>query len=267
MERRADTLNGDASSLFSNARGGNDFIFGGNSKDTLQGDAIQLNENAQGGNDVLSGGAGDDFIFGDSTFMLDNTSGGNDLLTGGEGNDALFGDSSPAKSRNGGNDTLIGVNPFRCRPGVGEVDNLTGNGGRDRFVLGDGRTAYYVGQGEVDHGIINDFSVADQDVIQLHGKAVDYDLKNFSLGSISGVDIFLDGSNELIGSVLNVSTTTLNLYNSAFRLCRVIVLYHNPLQFSESSHVSKGALRPTLLQIITVPDRFGNGSGSLLSLP
>lgn len=211
-----DAINGDANSLFANAKGGNDQIYGGQDNDTINGDAIQLNDNAQGGNDHLFGGAGDDFIFGDSTFMLDNTQGGHDSLIGGAGNDALFGDSSPARTRTGGYDSLTGVNPWSANPGLGEVDNLTGNGGRDRFVLGDARTAYYVGQGNVDHGIIQDFKFADQDVIQLHGQVSDYELKNFSLGGISGVDIFLSGSSELIGSVLGVSTATLNLNSSAF---------------------------------------------------
>lgn len=211
-----DTMNGDASALFANAQGGNDHLFGGDGNDTVRGDAGQLSGNAQGGNDKLFGGTGNDFIFGDSTFMLDNTQGGNDFLVGGEGNDALFGDSSPVRTRTGGNDILIGVEPASAQPGFGEVDNLTGNGGSDRFVLGDARTPYYVGQGEVDHGIIQDFRFADQDVIQLHGQAINYELKDFSLGSISGVDIFLTGTNELIGSVLGISTATLNLNSSAF---------------------------------------------------
>jgi Ca2+-binding RTX toxin-like protein len=211
-----DDIFGDASTLFNNARGGNDHIFGGEGNDTIHGDAGQLNNHAQGGNDRLFGGQGNDFIFGDGVFMLDNTKGGDDVLVGGEGNDALFGDSSPLKTRNGGNDILTGVNPSSSQPGVGEIDNFTGNGGRDRFIFGDARTAYYVGQGDVDHGIINDFSFADKDIIQLHGKAINYELKDFSLGRISGIDIILKGSNELIGSVLNQSTATLNINSSAF---------------------------------------------------
>jgi hypothetical protein len=55
------------------------------------------------------------------------------------------------------------------------VDILTGGGGRDRFVLGDSKGAYYVGQGNNDYAKITDFNLR-QDSLNL-GSA-----KNISFG-------------------------------------------------------------------------------------
>lgn len=213
-----DIVEGDALAMFVNAQGGNDQIWGEAGNDNLRGDAQEMRGSAQGGNDVIDGGAGDDFVFGDSVLMFDNTVGGNDILIGGTGNDSLFGDSSPFQTRNGGQDTLIGVDPNSENPGFGEFDALTGNGGSDVFVLGDEQAAYYLGQGDIDHAAIFDFSLLDGDVIQLQGDAADYVLQNFTVGSLSGVAIALQETGDLIGAVINLSTAELSLANvSAFR--------------------------------------------------
>lgn len=130
---------------------------------------------------------------------------GKDYIVGLEGNDALYGGN--------GSDTLIGVNPYTCNPGYGEIDILDGGNGRDTFVLGDFRQAYYKGKGLQDYAIIKDFST--QDTIQLHGNRCLYELsETYSLGGKSGTSIFLKDTHELIGFVEGV--TGLNLANNDF---------------------------------------------------
>lgn len=53
------------------------------------------------------------------------------------------------------------------------------------------------------------------DRIQLHGSTDDYELSDFTQGSVSGVAISLQDSNDLIGAVVGLSTSELNLNNSA----------------------------------------------------
>lgn len=66
--------------------------------------------------------------------------------------------------------------------GVGEIDLLSGGGGRDTFLLGVGRTGanpvaqgFYVGQGEADFAYIKSFEI-NKDSIQLAGRPGDYGL-------------------------------------------------------------------------------------------
>lgn len=59
---------------------------------------------------------------------------GNDSVFGGTGSDRLFGDE--------GDDVLTGADATVGR-GVGEIDQLTGGVGRDRFVLGATGGAFY----------------------------------------------------------------------------------------------------------------------------
>jgi hypothetical protein len=125
---------------------------------------------------------------------------GNDRIVGLEGNDALYGGR--------GSDTLIGVNPYACNPGYGEIDILDGGNGRDTFVLGDFRQAYYKGKGLQDYALIKDFST--QDTIQLHGNRCLYELsETYSLGGKSGTSIFLKDTYELIGFVEGVTGLSL----------------------------------------------------------
>ncbi|MFO1347507.1 MAG: hypothetical protein U1F12_02845 [Pseudomonadales bacterium] len=97
----------------SNAKAGNDTLYGGAGNDQLMGN---------GGNDTLYGGSGNDKLFGDS---YSNgglyTDKGDDYLDGGEGDDTLYGGA--------GNDTLIG--------GTGN-DTLVGGEGEDVYVFGAG---------------------------------------------------------------------------------------------------------------------------------
>lgn len=213
-----DTVYGDALFLEDFAMGGNDNLSGGAGDDVVVGDGLFLLGQAQGGDDVVKGDRGNDQVMGDAAELLDRAQGGDDWVIGGQGNDHLYGDAmNMAATASGGDDILLGIELLNCHPGKGELDTLTGNGGRDRFVLGDNYRAYYVGEGIDDHAILTDFSLADQDLIQLHGTAADYELQNFDLGTVSGVSIFLQGTDEMIGAVLNLTADALTLDSSAFQ--------------------------------------------------
>jgi Ca2+-binding RTX toxin-like protein len=190
-EDASDKLYGEDGNDLIQGDGGNDLVDGGKGKDILWGDD---------GNDTVLGMNGSDAISGGD---------GNDSLEGGKGNDALWGDE--------GADTLIGVDAKSASPGKGERDTLTGGrsyywgDGKDTFILGDGKKVYYDdgknnNPGKGDYALIRNFN-ADEDIIQLHGTANDYALKNSPRGMPSGTAIFLDtaGKDELIGIVADVS--------------------------------------------------------------
>jgi Ca2+-binding RTX toxin-like protein len=156
------------------------------------------------GNDVMDAGAGNDQLYGGTD---------NDTLRGGTGNDKLYGEA--------GNDSLIGVNASSTTPGRGEIDQLTGGGGRDRFHLGDANRFYY-GDGNAsvagvgDYALITDFKQAEGDVIQLKGVASSYRLGSSPVNGLSGTAVFVktSGVDELIGIVQGV--TNLSLSSAAF---------------------------------------------------
>jgi len=110
-------------------------------------------------------------------------------------------------------DIITGVDPTSQTPGRQEVDILTGNGGGDTFVLGDGVKVFYDdisrrSPGTTDYAIITDFSIVEGDVIQLTGQADFYTLGNVQPGTIAGTGIFLDAGqrrSELIGILQDVS--------------------------------------------------------------
>ncbi|MGB3509284.1 MAG: hypothetical protein WBA93_08585, partial [Microcoleaceae cyanobacterium] len=134
---------------------------------------------------------GKDILTGDSQ---DN------ILTGNEGNDRLKGLE--------GDDELIGVNPNSSNPGFLETDKLWGNEGVDSFILGDAEAVYYDDgrrdtRGRKDRAIIYDFD-ANEDRIQLHGSADDYEIQ--LTGNQKHTQIFYiadQGKPELIGQVQN----------------------------------------------------------------
>jgi Ca2+-binding RTX toxin-like protein len=124
-----------------------------------------------------------------------------DMIMGTTEDDILFGGL--------GNDTLTGTDST----GTSEVDWLTGGGGQDTFVLGDAELAFYQ-DGRPNSPGIGDFAAVldfnpQQDIIQLHGTADDYSLKQFSVqGGVTGTAIYLDGATpvpELVGAVVGVS--------------------------------------------------------------
>ncbi|MEM7554564.1 MAG: hypothetical protein AAF378_10760 [Cyanobacteria bacterium P01_A01_bin.84] len=144
----------------------------------------------------------------------------NNKLVGTDGNDQIFARRGNDRLLGGkGNDTLVGV-----EPGVSianERDVFLGGSGADTFVLGDKKQAYYNDgnsskSGVSDYGRIDDFSLNQKDVIQLHGKASDYSLGSTTVGGNNRTGIFLKEGNgkELIGVVNN--TQGLDLQSSAF---------------------------------------------------
>ncbi|MDZ8030644.1 calcium-binding protein [Nostoc sp. DedSLP04] len=173
----------------------NNFLFGNTSNNTL---------NARVGDDTLDGSNGDDILNGED---------GNDSLQGGPGNDILNGGS--------GNDILIGTFPGSpLPPGLGEIDNLTGGAGADRFILGDAENVFYddnntTNPGFGDLAFITDFN-SSQDRIELNGFSQDYRLQVVG----SNTRIFLDKlgaeQDEIIGIVQGVVGLTLDSDNFTF---------------------------------------------------
>ncbi len=173
----------------------NNFLFGNTSNNTF---------NGGGGNDTLDGNLGNDIL---------NGGNGDDSLQGGPGNDVLNGGS--------GDDILIGVFPGSALPpGIGEIDNLTGGAGADRFILGDAENVFYddnntTNPGFGDLATIIDFD-SSQDRIQLNGFSEDYRLQ--VLGS--NTRIFLDKlgaeQDEIIGIVQGVVNLNFDSDNFIF---------------------------------------------------
>jgi Ca2+-binding RTX toxin-like protein len=189
-------------------------LFGSDGNDTIKGSSG--NDNLQGGSgtDTIFGGAGNDEIYAGSATQLTS-----DILVGGFGSDLLVG--------SGGNNRLTGVDISGVlKPGLGEVDILTGNGGNDVFVLGDANAIYYNDgymrlSGAVEgFAKITDFNSGDK--IELKGASSNYSLMNYNNNGISGIGIYAKLStgmmqsqyNELIAVVQNVAPTLLNLSNS-----------------------------------------------------
>jgi Ca2+-binding RTX toxin-like protein len=187
-------------------------LFGDNGKDNVFGSFVDDILSGGEDDDVVSGFTGNDQVFGD---------GGNDRVSGDQGNDSVFGGF--------GDDILIGADTFSPQPlvGLGEIDTLTGDQGRDTFTLGtvlaDGTELIFYNDGNPatagtnDYGLIADFNSSDSlDVIQLSGSVDKYILGASPSGLPEGTGIFLnDGATpELIGIVANISQNNLSLTNA-----------------------------------------------------
>ncbi|HAX77653.1 MAG TPA: hypothetical protein DCY88_17915 [Cyanobacteria bacterium UBA11372] len=134
------------------------------------------------------------------------------MVCGDSGNDDVYGDK--------GKDTVIGANPKAQRPGIGEVDRLTGGSESDTFILGSKMGAYYndgntKDKGLSDYAIITDFN-SKQDFIVLSGSASGYRLVTSPKGLPSGTAIYQRTAieDELIAIVQG--TTDLSLSSSYF---------------------------------------------------
>jgi len=137
---------------------------------------------------------------------------------------------------------LIGVDPKSAIPGKGEIDNLTGGTGSDKFILGD---ATWIGYddgnsalaGNNDYAQITDFNPTD-DIIQLRGTSSDY------LLTVSGSNTNLyynkPGSepDELIAVIQN--RTGLNLTGNSFNYVSSFVLPSITLDISPASVTEDG---------------------------
>lgn len=187
-----DTLRGGADDEMIRGFAGNDRLIGAAGRDLMYGGS---------GNDRTYAGSGNDRVYGGP---------GNDLLVGGKGNDAMFG--------GGGRDRLIGVYTRAGQPGVGEIDQLTGGKGPDTFVLGDQQKVYYAdGPATSNYAVVKDFTLSQEDVLQLNGKASDYSLGSSPQGLPSGTALVYEGgtSNEIIAIIQG--DTNLSLNSSAFK--------------------------------------------------
>ena len=129
-----------------------------------------------------------------------NTASGNDTINSGAGDDNI--------DAGAGDDNIDGVNGASLTPGLGEIDSLTGGTGSDRFILGNATKVYYddantLTNGSSDYANINDFNIANGDIIQLQGTSSNY------LLAVVGADtqILINKPNtepdELIGIVRN----------------------------------------------------------------
>lgn len=204
-----------------NGGGGDDYVDGGFGNDSLSGDAGNDTIEGYFGNDTLNGGIGNDTLKGGRD---------NDVLNGGSGDDVLIGAGS--QSYGGGFEDPP--------PGRGEIDTLSGGTGRDTFVLGDANNVYYDDgnnpwflldpeRGNSDFALITSFTNG-WDTIQLKGGET-YRLESITVGSISGIGIFVDRgfttignspfqiivpvAEELIGIVQGVSISALEINNGS----------------------------------------------------
>jgi Ca2+-binding RTX toxin-like protein len=127
----ANLIFGHAKNDILRGNGGNDFMSGGGGDDNIDGGTD---------NDNMDGGAGNDTLFGDSGNDVVNGGTGNDLVMGGRGNDTVDGGD--------GNDDLWGHEDSNIiRGGSGDdtfhsfvngINDVNGNSGNDRYVLGAG---------------------------------------------------------------------------------------------------------------------------------
>ncbi len=134
----------------------------------------------------------------------------NDNATGTTGSDILW--------TGLGQDTLNGAGSDDA--GADEIDYLIGGGGPDTFILGDATQAFYddkqlLTAGLTDYGVVVDFNLQ-QDKIQLHGSASDYELAVLPTGlNVTGTGIYYTNGNqsgvkELVGVVMGVTLTDLS---------------------------------------------------------
>jgi Ca2+-binding RTX toxin-like protein len=208
---------------------GNDQINGGSDSDRLLGEAGDDTISGEDGNDTINGGDGNDSILGGNGNDRMFGSSGNDNLSGNAGTDTIIGGFGNDTLNGGeGDDRLIGVEPLIAGTGIGfgagEVDTLTGSGGRDTFVLGDSTRVYYLDgdpltTGELDYALITDFNQG-EDVIQLQGGTNLYSLDFFptTAGRIDAALIYDPGvtaRGEVIGILQNVSPS-LSISSGAF---------------------------------------------------
>ena len=161
-------------------------ITGNTRNNTLDGD---------GGDDSLDGSDGDDTLIGGT---------GSDTLMGGNNNDSLEGGiGSDSLEGGAGNDILVGGGTR-----LDDADTLVGGAGSDRFVLGFTGDIRYDG---VELARIQDFSVAEGDIIQLAGTAAEYQLIDVG----ADTRIYLNTPFNLIAIITGAAGIGLDLADAA----------------------------------------------------
>ncbi len=159
-----------------------------------------VNAIGSSGNDYLTGTAANNFL---------DAGSGNDGIDGGAGNDTLIGCAgSDYLIGNRGADRINGTNSFFR--GAGEVDDLQGDAGNDRFIFGDRSGSYYKSNGSADWVGIRDFSTGDRIELGL-GEVYRADRTSF------GFELYITtgGVNELIGRVNTTYSVSLPTGNFA----------------------------------------------------
>jgi len=188
-----DTLNGGSGNDSLNGGLGDDLLFGNAGNDTLDGGQ---------GSDVIFGGAGNDSLLGGTNGSPDAPEGFfEDVLVGGAGSDTLngFGGGTGTSFER---DVLIGGGAVDTS---GSVTDISGDGVKDVFVLGDTKGAFYTAAGERDYAIILGFEKGIDEL--LLSPSVTYQLQTASQISQLDTLIFaeLPSGNELIAIVADVN--------------------------------------------------------------
>jgi hypothetical protein len=109
-------------------------------------------------------------------------------------------------------ETITGVPVGSVLYGRGSIDQLTGKGGNDIFVLGTASQRYYDLDGTTGMAVIKDFSIG-QDKIQLHGMANQYSFSSGRLNNITGTFISVASSGDRIGFIEGLRSTGVNPLN------------------------------------------------------
>jgi uncharacterized delta-60 repeat protein len=163
-----DVIHGGKGNDTLNGGGGRDALFGGDGNDFLQGAAGDDFLSGESGDDTLAGGAGNDLLDGgsgaddlfggkgkdtaDYHFRSDNlvlTMDGlaNDGGSGGGEHDNIRGDIENVTG-GGGRDRIVGDDLANVLRGNGGNDTIYGNGGNDAITPGAGRDHVYAGAGD-----------------------------------------------------------------------------------------------------------------------
>ena len=152
---------------------------------------------------------------------------GDDKLIGGEGNDNIAGGD--------GSDIITPVNPNVAKPGLGNVDTVTGGAGEDTFILSDATWIGYddynrTTDGTSDYLLIKDFN-PQEDIIQLLGSGSDYTT------TVSGnnINLYINKPDSEPDELIAVLENTQNLIN--------------PLQFNLSGSYFNYVASNTVLNI------------------
>lgn len=206
---------------------GDDVLNGGTGDDKITGGQGNDRVYGEGDKDIVSGGLGDDRVSGGAEKDLVFGAGGNDSVYGDRGDDEISGGSGSDLVFGGeGADTIDGVATlFSPQPGIGEIDELTGNEGSDLFLLGKisptGTPAIFYDDGDTttagtnDYALITDFNPESEDKIKLVGEISSYSLAASPDGFRPGTAIYLNDGDlpELIAIVADVNPDTLSLDN------------------------------------------------------
>jgi Ca2+-binding RTX toxin-like protein len=218
-----DIANGGAGDDYIETGDGNDTIDGGADNDTVFGGAG--NDSILGGlgDDSLFGGDGNDFINGEEGDDFINGASGDDVLLGGAGADTIVGGGGSDFLSGGADDDVINSHNGIQSGNLFEREEMYGGAGADTFNL---FTNYTGGRqartpsarpgattGDQSFAIINDFSAADGDALNLRDRISSYqfirgNFRDRTSRSISDTFILSQNGNNLVAVVVDATITT-----------------------------------------------------------